>query len=61
MNDSEHNLILFFSIIMFASLIIIPFSTGFLLGIIPEVRDLGEVWKDIYGEITVKTTADNRI
>ena len=51
MPQIKHSCLVILSIIMLVSLCIIPFSTGFLLGIIPEANDLGEVWPDIFHEI----------
>lgn len=52
----KHSCIVILSFIMLVSLCIVPFSTGFLLGIIPEANDLGEVWVDIFHEIDKEGT-----
>lgn len=50
-NRSNHNSILIMSIIIMLSLVIIPFSTGWRFGIIPDVEDLGHAFIDVFQEI----------
>ena len=46
-NKNKHTSILVLSIIIMLSLIIIPFSTGWLLGIIPDAEDMGVLTEDV--------------
>ncbi len=50
-NDVKYIYIMVMSIVMMLSLIIIPFTTGWLLGLIPEFDDLGHGLFDILQEL----------